>query len=140
MSTLERAIEIAREAHAGQTDKAGAPYVQHVMRVAFACPLGDARIVGVLHDTVEDCEGWTTDRLRREGFSEAVLAGIDAVTRRPSEGYMAFIDQAAKDPLGRIVKRADLLDNMDATRLPEVTADDLSSIERYARALERLGA
>jgi len=139
MSTLERAIQIATEAHAGQVDKAGAPYIQHPMRVAFACPLGEARIVGVLHDVVEDTD-WTLDGLRAEGFSETVLAGVDAVTRREGEAYMDFVDRAAKDPLGRVVKRADLLDNMDTARLGEITERDRSRLERYARALDRLGS
>ncbi|GBD48127.1 HD domain-containing protein [Methylopila sp. Yamaguchi] len=139
MSTLERAIQIATEAHAGQVDKAGAPYIMHSMRVAFACPVGDARIVAVLHDVVEDTP-WTLEGLRAEGFSEAVLAGVDAVTRREGETYMEFVDRAAKDPIGRIVKRADLLDNMDTTRLGEITESDRSRLERYARALDRMGA
>ena len=134
MSTLERAIEIAKEAHAGQVDKAGAPYINHPMRVSFACPLGDPRIVGVLHDVVEDSD-WTIDQLRSEGFSEDVLAGIDAVTRREGEDYLAFVLRASADPLGRLVKRADLHDNMDTSRLPKITERDRERLTRYMTAL-----
>ena len=70
MSTLERAIAIATEAHAGQVDKAGAPYVLHPLRLMLAVSSVDERIVSVLHNVIEDCPGWTFDRLRREGFSE----------------------------------------------------------------------
>ena len=56
MATLERAIALAAEAHEGQTDKAGAPYILHVLRVVLACPPGDAQIVAALHDVVEDTD------------------------------------------------------------------------------------
>ncbi len=69
MSTLERAIVIAVEAHAGQIDKAGSPYVLHPLRVMLNLRTTDERIVGVLHDVCEDCPGWDFERLRREGFS-----------------------------------------------------------------------
>jgi len=55
MSTLERAIAIAAEGHAGQLDKAGAPYVLHPLRLMLAVKTLDERIVAVLHDVVEDC-------------------------------------------------------------------------------------
>jgi (p)ppGpp synthase/HD superfamily hydrolase len=73
VSTLERAIAIAAEAHAGQVDKAGAPYVLHPLRMMLRMSSIDERIVAVLHDVCEDCPGWTFDRLRREGFSIALL-------------------------------------------------------------------
>jgi (p)ppGpp synthase/HD superfamily hydrolase len=68
MSTLERAIVIAAEGHAGATDKAGAPYILHPLRMMLRLSSPEERIVAVLHDVVEDCPGWTFDRLRNEGF------------------------------------------------------------------------
>ena len=64
---LERAIAIATEAHTGQTDKARAPYILHPLRVMRARDSDDARIVAVLHDVVEDCPGWTFERLEAHG-------------------------------------------------------------------------
>lgn len=64
---MQRAIEIAVEAHKGQVDKAGNLYVLHPLRVMMSLDAEDEKIVGVLHDVVEDCEGWTWDRLRSEG-------------------------------------------------------------------------
>ena len=69
MSTLQRAIEIAVAAHKGQIDKAGSPYVLHPLRIMLKLRSDDERIVGVLHDVVEDCEGWSFERLAEEGFS-----------------------------------------------------------------------
>jgi len=56
---LEKAIKIAVEAHMGQVDKGGNPYILHPLRVMLSLNSEEERIVGVLHDVVEDCEGWT---------------------------------------------------------------------------------
>jgi len=63
MSTLERAIVIAAEGHKGVKDKAGGPYILHPLRMMLGLSSPDERIVAVLHDVVEDCSGWTFDRL-----------------------------------------------------------------------------
>ena len=134
MSTVERALAIAREAHHGHVDKGGAPYLGHPVRVAGACRSDDAKIVALLHDVVEDCEGWSFARLRTEGFSEAVLAGIESVTKRAGETYDDFVRRAAGNPLGREVKLADLADNMDLSRIAQPTQQDLDRIEKYRKA------
>ena len=66
MSTLEKAIEIATKAHSGQLDKAGNDYITHPLRVMAAGKTTDEKIVGVLHDVVEDTE-WTFEMLAAEG-------------------------------------------------------------------------
>ena len=134
MSTLERAIAIAAEAHAGQADKAGAPYILHPIRVMLRVQTLEERIVAVLHDVLEDCPAWSASRLRDEGFGPAALTAIHALTRRDGEPYMEFVRRAAADPIARRVKLADLEDNLDATRLAELTARDRSRMERYRRA------
>ena len=91
MSTIKRAIEIATEAHAGQVDKAGAPYIQHPLRVMRHMTTDEERIVAVLHDVVEDSKKWDLAQLRVEGFPEEVLRAIDSVARRSSETYEEFI-------------------------------------------------
>ena len=68
MSTLERAIQIATEAHKGQLDKAGRDYIGHPLRVMAMGKTEDEKIVGVLHDVIEDT-GWTFEMLEAEGFS-----------------------------------------------------------------------
>ncbi len=138
MSTLERAIAIAAEAHAGQVDKAGAPYILHPLRIMMSLTSIDERIVGVLHDVCEDCPGWDFDRLRREGFSDAVIAGLGSVTKRDGEAYDAFVRRAAADPIGRRVKRADLRDNSDLSRIAAPTEKDRMRLEKYRSALALL--
>lgn len=138
ISMLKRAIAIAKEAHAGQIDKAGKAYIGHPLRVMAAVEGDDAKIVGVLHDVVEDCPGWTFDRLRSEGFGEDVLRGLESVTKREGEPYEDFVTRAARNPLGRLVKRADLTDNMDLSRISNPTDRDYERIEKYKRALAQL--
>jgi (p)ppGpp synthase/HD superfamily hydrolase len=135
MSTLERAIAIAAEAHAGQVDKAGQPYILHPLRMMLSLATADERIVAVLHDVVEDCPGWDFPRLRAAGFSETVLAALDSVTNRAGEDYDAFVARAAANPIGRSVKLADLRDNSDLARIASPTARDHARIEKYTRAI-----
>ena len=138
MSTIERAVAIAAEAHAGQTDKAGAPYLLHPLRLLLQATTDEERIVAVLHDVVED-SAWTLDRLRAEGFSPAVVDAIDSVTRREGESYDAFVDRAARNPIGRQVKLLDLRDNSDLGRIVDPTDKDRIRVAKYRRAIERLG-
>jgi (p)ppGpp synthase/HD superfamily hydrolase len=133
MSTLERAIAIATKAHTGQIDKAGQAYISHPRRVIASLTTTDENIVGVLRDVVEDCPGWTSDRLRDEGFSEVVLSALDSVTKREGESYDDFVRRAASNVIGREVKRADPNDNLDLTRISMPTERDHARLETYRR-------
>src|SRR5262245_28479422 len=133
MSTLERAIEIAAKAHAGQLDKAGAPYILHPLRVMFRLQDPAARITAVLHDVVED-SSWTIEDLRAEGFDAPVLAAVDALTRRSGESYEDFVRRAGLHPIAYPVKLADLADNLDLSRIASPTERDEARIARYERA------
>ena len=137
MATLDQAIIIATSAHAGQTDKAGAPYILHPLRVMLAQTTNAARIAAVLHDVCEDSPDWSLAKLRAEGFSEEVLAAIDAVTKREHEenDYEAFVLRAAANEVGRLVKLADLRDNADLTRIVAPTDADRARVAKYLRAI-----
>lgn len=139
MSTLKRAIEIATEAHGSAVDKAGAPYIEHPLKVMAAVEGDEAKIVAVLHDVVEDCNPpWSFEKLRAEGFSEVVLKGLDAVTARKGEDYTDFVRRACADPIGKMVKIADLRDNMDLSRISNPTAKDFARLEKYRVALQAI--
>jgi (p)ppGpp synthase/HD superfamily hydrolase len=135
MSTLERAIAIAVEAHTGQVDKAGLPYILHPLRVMLSLRTDDERIVGVLHDVCEDCPGWDFERLRTDGFSEIVIEALASVTKIEGERYEDFVIRAAQNTIGRRVKEADLIDNSDISRIAEPTQRDHDRLAKYARAL-----
>ena len=139
MADWEEAIRIAAEAHRGQRDRAGAPYVLHPLRMMLRMRTDAERIAAVLHDVVEDTP-WTLDDLRARGFPAEVLEAVDRLTRRPGEAYEAFVERAAAHPVARRVKLADLEDNLDLRRLDAVTADDVERIDRYLRAFRRLSA
>jgi hypothetical protein len=85
----------------------------------FAVDQPDAKIVAVLHDVVEDSNPYRFgfEELRAEGFSENRLAALDCVTARPDESYDGFIDRILPNPLARMVKIADVTDNLDVRRL-----------------------
>lgn len=131
--TLEDAIRLAVEAHHGQRDRYGQPYVLHPLRVMFRLHSETDRIVGVLHDVIEDTSRTTKD-LRRMGYPEEILTALDSVTKRVGEPYGEFVLRSKANPIGRRVKLADLEDNMDVRRMQEVTLEDTERLARYRQA------
>lgn len=133
MATLEKAIELAARAHAGQRDKNGQSYILHPIRVMLRQSSEEAMIVAVLHDTLEDTD-LTEDDLRKTGFSEYILEAVRLVTHDKKEPYADFVARCAAHPLARAVKLADLEDNsrLDRTLLrPGSLNRDLKRIARY---------
>lgn len=130
MSTIEKAIEIAARAHAGQRDKAGVPYIFHPLRLMFAVRTDEERIAAVLHDVAEDTP-LTFDDLLREGFSTAVVDAVRALTKHDGEDRIAAARRAAANPIARAVKLADVTDNMDLRRIPAPTEKDYARLREY---------
>lgn len=135
MSTLERAVAIAALAHEGQRDKADAPYILHPLRVMLRVASEAERITAVLHDVVEDCEGWSFERLLGEGFSIEIIDALRSVTKCDGESYEDFVARACRNPIGRRVKLSDLHDNCDLSRISNPTEKDHARIARYRRAI-----
>lgn len=137
MASLERAIALAAQAHEGQVDKAGAPYILHPLRVMLAVNGTLPRIVAVLHDVLEDT-ALTPQALKAQGFSDEVLDALMCVTRRDGESYEAFVQRCAQHPTGRVVKLADLRDNADLSRIPKPGPQDLQRQAKYLAAIRQL--
>ncbi len=138
MSTLERAIQIATEAHKGQLDKAGRDYIGHPLRVMAMGKTEDEKIVGVLHDVIEDTD-WTFEMLEAEGFSREVIEALKCVTKlSENENYDDFIERVKKNPLAVAVKINDLTDNMDIRRLPYLSDKDVKRLKKYLKAYKKL--
>lgn len=138
MSTLERAIQIATEAHKGQLDKAGKDYIGHPLRVMEMGRTEEEKIVGVLHDVVEDGD-WTFEALEAEGFSKEVISALRCVTKTSeNENYDEFIERVKKNPLAVAVKINDLTDNMDIRRLPYLSDKDVKRLKKYLKAYKKL--
>lgn len=138
MSNLQRAIEIATEAHKGQYDKAGNDYIGHPLRVMEMGTTENEKIIGVLHDVVEDTD-WTFEALAAEGFSEEIIDALRCVTKlSENENYDDFIERVKKNPLAVAVKINDLSDNMDIRRLPYLSDKDVKRLKKYLKAYKRL--
>ena len=134
---LEKAILIAVNAHQGQVDKAGKPYILHPLRLMFSRQNETERICAVLHDVIEDTD-ITLDYLRNQGFSEEVLAALDALTKRNGESYDEFISRIINNRIACYVKLADLSDNMDLSRIEKPSEKDYERIEKYRKAKDRI--
>ena len=130
MSSIERAIEIASSAHAGQRDKAGQPYIFHPLRVMLRVNTEHEQMAAVLHDVVEDTSV-TLDNLAQEGFPSEVLRAIAALTKLPGETLLEAAARAAADPVARKVKLADNAENMDLSRIPNPTDKDYARCREY---------
>ena len=138
MSSLNRAIEIATEAHKGQFDKSGKDYIGHPLRVMEMGSTEEEKIAGVLHDVVEDSD-WTFEALEAEGFSQEIIAALKCVTKlSENENYDDFIERVKKNPLAVAVKINDLTDNMDIRRLPYLSDKDIKRLKKYLKAYKKL--
>ena len=135
------AERIAREAHAGQTDKSGRPYIEHPAHVAAAVAEHgpQAQCVAWLHDVIEDTQVTPADLLAA-GLPQEVVDAVLAMTHREGETYFDYVLRAKQNPLARAVKLADLAHNMDLSRLAEIRPRDLERQAKYQRAVELLQA
>jgi len=139
---LQRAIEIAVRAHAGQLyparDGERGPYLLHLFRVMLAVDGWEARTTAVLHDVIEDTSVTATD-LRTAGIPDRVVDAIVALTHREEDSYEAYVEALAPNPLARQVKLADLADNLTTNLSMPPTPANEARIARYEAAINRLG-
>ena len=135
---IDRAIQIAAAAHAGMKDKGGTPYILHPIKVMMRVETEEEQIVAILHDVVEDTS-WTFDALRDEGFSEKIIEALKTVTKHSEEeNYDDFIQRSLTNDIGRRVKIADLRENLDLTRIGELSVTDIKRLNKYREALHTL--
>jgi len=133
MTLLEKAIEIAVRAHAGQKTKDGSPYILHPLRLMTRMGTDEERMAAVLHDVVEDT-AVTPEDLREAGIPEEVLAAVKLLTHEEGVSYEDYVRRLKPNPVARRVKLADLEDNSDIRRLKGVEDKDLERMRRYHRA------
>jgi len=134
---LEKAIEIALRAHAGQKGKDGSPYVLHPLRIMSRMTSPEARMAAALHDVVEDSEV-TLDDLREAGFPEPVLTAVKLLTHEEGISYDDYVQRLKSHPLARKIKVADLEDNSDIRRLSGIEEKDIERLRKYHRAWQIL--
>lgn len=134
---LEQAIAVALEAHRGQKDRAGKPYILHPLRVMCRVQTDAEKMAAVLHDVVEDSE-LTLEDLRARGFPEEVIEAVDCLTKREGEPYEQLIRRAGGNRIAKRVKLADLEDNMDVRRSGSLSEKDLERFNKYRRGWQIL--
>ena len=134
---LKKAIYIAINAHSKQSNRNDQPYIGHPFRVMEAGQTLEEKIVGVLHDLVEDTQVRLVD-LINEGFSEDIIDAVHALTKVDNEEYDHYLQRVMKNDLAVRVKLNDLTDNMDLRRLKELTDDDVKRMRKYLDAYNQL--
>lgn len=134
---LQKAIQLATNAHRNQKDKGGRPYIFHPIRVSLKMKSDTSKIIALLHDVVEDTP-WTISDLRNHGFNDVILKSVDILTRKKNQYYDEYLESISSDPFSREVKIADLEDNMDITRLPFIQVKDLDRLKKYHNAYRYL--
>lgn len=133
-SLLELAIKVATEAHKGQTDKGGNPYIEHPKAVASHVNNIEYKIVAYLHDVIKDTHV-TLDDLSEMGFTYRIVNSVRLLTKTDTLTYDEYLKRLKTDDAARYVKIADLKHNMDISRIPEPTDMDYKRIEKYKKSL-----
>lgn len=131
---VKLAHEIAKRAHKGQVDKAGAPYILHPETVASFVTKDDEKIVAYLHDVIEDTPCQLRD-LENAGFSSEIVNAVDLLTRKTGQSYKQYLKLVKTNELAGVVKLADLKHNSDLSRLTHVTENDIKRLKKYQDAI-----
>lgn len=134
---LALAVCIATKAHQGQKDKYGQPYILHPTRVMNMGRTIEEKIVGILHDVVEDTK-WTFDDLAGKGFPIEIMNALHCITKANNELYDDYIERCVANPLALAVKIHDLTDNMDVRRMPVIGNAEIERLRKYLKAYQRL--
>jgi (p)ppGpp synthase/HD superfamily hydrolase len=138
MTLVEHAIRRALEAHAGQKEENGRPYLLHPLRLMLRMDTEQEMAAAVLHDVVEDTDT-TIENLRADGFPEEVLAAVALLTHDTKRvSYRKYIERIAADPVARKVKLADLEDNLNVLRLGRLGVHESLRLKLYFEAWHTL--
>ena len=138
-SLYEKAVMIAQEAHKGQLDKGGNPYIEHPLYVASQVETPELKMIAILHDTLED-SNLTAEDLKEAGLPEEVVEAIAVLTHEDGneEAYLDYIRRVADNKMAARVKKEDLKHNMDMSRIQNPTEKDRKRRAKYEKALQLL--
>ena len=142
MNILELAELIAKESFRNKKDKAGRPYYGHLNRVREMAKISAGnwdyiQVVALLHDLLEDCPEWN-ETILRHFFSTAIVDSIVFLTKTNGQNYDSYIENISNNEWARVVKIADLKDNMDITRLESLDEKDFERLNKYHKAYKKL--
>jgi len=129
---LDKAIHLATNAHHGQFDKGGKPYILHPLRVMSFLKTDDEELqcIALLHDVVEDTDVTYSD-LGAAGMSLRVIEGVQALTKQKGYSYETYKQQVMANRDAMMVKMADLRHNTDIRRLKGVAEKDIKRMAKY---------
>lgn len=129
---LSKMLVMATNAHAGQFDKGGNPYILHPLAVMYLLNGADEELqcIAVGHDMIEDCDV-TIAELKEAGFTDRIIDGICDLTKTPGESHEHYKAKVKSNPDAVKVKIADLRHNTDIQRLKGVSQKDMERMERY---------
>ncbi len=131
-----RAARIAEQAHRGQSDKGGMPYIWHPLHLAEQMPDEFTAAIALLHDVMEDTD--ITDAELSAQFPPRVMDALRLLTHDPAEDYFDYVRRVRENPDAKAVKLADLRHNSDISRLPRELADapkTAARCEKYKQAI-----
>ena len=131
VETYAAAYYLASKAHEGQVYKSGRDYIKHPIRVAESFDDYTFKTIAILHDILEDT--WVTEDLLRKLFPKNICDAVVALTRKQDESYGDFIKRLSNNVFAAKVKIADLTDNMDLSRLNEITESDIERVKKYCK-------
>ena len=138
---VTKALKLSMKAHAGQRDKAGEEYFLHPLTVALTVAKNggtdECIAAALLHDVVEDTD-YTLKDLSNLGFDKSVTDALALLTHKKDIPYMDYVRNLKTNEIARAVKMADLLHNMDLSRLKEINESDRKRAEKYACAFKLL--
>jgi (p)ppGpp synthase/HD superfamily hydrolase len=137
MSIIEKSLEIALQAYAGQTDKAGKTYILHPLRLMAKMQDEHEMAVAILHDVIEDSD-YTAEDLLSAGIPAVVVDAVHVLTKTKGEDYDQFVARVLTNPLATKVKIADIEDNINVLRLEQVGEKDLERVAKYHKAWKTL--
>lgn len=127
---FNKAFEIACEAHKGQLDKAGMPYILHPIRVSEKFEAFNLKTVAILHDVIED-SNITGQDLKDKGIPSYIIVSVQLLTKNRGEDYVSYLQRLNSDFYARTVKIEDLKDNIDTLRLSTLTDKDIERVRKY---------
>ncbi|MBQ1802659.1 MAG: HD domain-containing protein [Lachnobacterium sp.] len=130
----EVALEIATEAHKGQKDDAGKDYINHPLKVASLCKNKKAKIVALLHDTIEDTFV-TKEYLLEKKISSDIVEAVVLVTKEKGYDPVEYFTRIKNNPIAREVKLADLTHNSDLSRIDNPNEHQINRVAKYKKQM-----
>ncbi len=130
-----KAMRIAYQAHQGQYDVNGVPYVFHPYHVAEQMTDEITTCIALLHDVIEDTD-ITLEDLEKE-FPPEVTEGVSLLTRDPNTDYFDYVRDIKNSPAAKKVKLADIKHNSDTSRITDPNVVTPERLEHWKNKYEK---